>query len=154
MQTDESLSSYSIDEDEDEENEIDLLRKTVSIMNKIVMSNAAQFSHMATRIEGLEATITSLKRKYEGKDDNEKNEEEPLEERPHIKQKIIIGDRIICKGCDCLLSIDLFDKTSTRRKDINNVVKIYEYRRQYCKGCTKERRQPAVKKKKIEIKTI
>lgn len=110
---------------------------------------------MASRIENLEATITSLKRKH-GEDVDEEDEAigEPLEARPYVKQKIIIDDCVLCKGCNIMLGIDSFDMTSTRKKDAKNNIKVYQYRRSLCKDCNKAKRRPYVKRKKGQINTF
>ena len=148
---DPSSSSDSTSSEEGEEKEDDellLLRETVRIMNRILLSNAEQFTQMATRIEKLE---NALKRKHADGDDDE---EEPIEGKPYVKQKIIIGEPIECKGCNHTLDPDSFDMTSSSKKDSLNNIKVYQYRRSTCKDCIKAKRKPTVKRKNGQINTF
>lgn len=137
--------------------ELELLRHTVKLMNTMIKSNTIQFGRMARRIEELETVLKKKRKRTEGDDEEEEEEEEDEEALPYIKQKTILDDEsatMKCKNCDEIRSLEEFDRTSSRKKDITQKVKVYYYRRKVCKECCKTDRQKRLCTKQPQIKAF
>ena len=137
-------------------NEADLLRGTINVMGRMIMTNSSQFGRMVNRVESLER---SLKRKREqliaqnrgsGLPDqlNVSDEEEGDMAPPLIKQKIILDDTIECNQCEESLPQNSFDHVTSRKIDRHNNMIIYQSMRRICKECNKANRRKRRKKTK------
>lgn len=138
-------------------NESDMLRGTINVMGRMIMTNSSQFGRMVNRVESLER---SLKRKREqliaqnrgnGGVSNQLDTEEEDDssvELPLIKQKIILDDTIECNQCEETLPVSLFDHVTSRKRDCHNNLIIYQSMRRTCKECNKANRRKRRKKGK------
>lgn len=137
-------------------NESDMLRGTINVMGRMIMTNSSQFGRMVNRVESLER---SLKRKREqliaqnrgnGDVSNQLDTEEDDSsvEQPLIKQKIILDDTIECNQCEETLPLSLFDHVTSRKRDCHNNLIIYQSMRRTCKECNKANRRKRRKKDK------